>query len=434
MDKNQGNATAPESSGPEEGLLEAIEELLGTAGAWWDCQGLAKRAGLNRGQLESLCLQLFHATPDKLLIRLRLEAARRLLATSESVPASEVVGDTASSLGFAGPDAFRRAFLAQERLTPEAYLALRDGTRSLRLCLPEGYQAERVLAHLGRDVKSCSERVEARRGVFALALTVPPEEGRELNEGHPLAIAGRISKDGRECEVDLLPGLDSRAIRYLHQCLLGLLALRIDPGPFEEAALTGEHARLVQGRRGLGIPQTRDPFEGLVWVIAGQQVSLGAAFAMRRRLTRLLGAPVECPDGGRGALLAPPGPRKVSELEESDLHGLGYSRRKAEYLLGVSRAVVRGELDLQALEVAPAPEITSRLLAVRGLGPWSVDYLKMRSYALADCVPVGDVALAKALRIYFDLPERPRGQAMAELMLPFAPHRSLATFHLWASL
>jgi 3-methyladenine DNA glycosylase/8-oxoguanine DNA glycosylase len=58
----------------------------------------------------------------------------------------------------------------------------------------------------------------------------------------------------------------------------------------------------------------------------------------------------------------------------------------------------------------------------------------MRGFGFADCVPVGDTGLGTALERFFALDARPDAQAVRTLMQPFAPFRSLATFHLWLSL
>ena len=71
------------------------------------------------------------------------------------------------------------------------------------------------------------------------------------------------------------------------------------------------------------------------------------------------------------------------------------------------------------------------LLAVRGLGPWSVNYLMMRALGFADCVPLGDTGLTSGLQALFALEERPDADATRKLMTVFSPHRSLATAHLW---
>jgi 3-methyladenine DNA glycosylase/8-oxoguanine DNA glycosylase len=58
----------------------------------------------------------------------------------------------------------------------------------------------------------------------------------------------------------------------------------------------------------------------------------------------------------------------------------------------------------------------------------------MRGLGFRDCVPVGDAGLTLALQRWFGLETRPGGPETLHLMAPFAPHRSLATFHLWSSL
>ena len=74
------------------------------------------------------------------------------------------------------------------------------------------------------------------------------------------------------------------------------------------------------------------------------------------------------------------------------------------------------------------------LSQIRGLGPWSIQYLLMRSFGFEDCVPVGDAALVNALQRFYDLDARPGPEETQRLMEPFAPYRSFAAFHLWRSL
>jgi 3-methyladenine DNA glycosylase/8-oxoguanine DNA glycosylase len=70
----------------------------------------------------------------------------------------------------------------------------------------------------------------------------------------------------------------------------------------------------------------------------------------------------------------------------------------------------------------------------RGIGTWTARYMLMRGAGFADCAPVGDVALAAALQRLTAADRRPESSEVEELMQPFAPYRSLATVHLWASL
>ena len=68
---------------------------------------------------------------------------------------------------------------------------------------------------------------------------------------------------------------------------------------------------------------------------------------------------------------------------------------------------------------------------MRGLGPWAVNYIMMRSLGFADCVPLGDTGLTSGLKALLELEERPDHDATRRLMQVFSPFRSLATAHLW---
>jgi 3-methyladenine DNA glycosylase/8-oxoguanine DNA glycosylase len=289
---------------------------------------------------------------------------------------------------------------------------------SFALDLPADYPVELALQYLGRDFDSLTVRVDGRS--FALGLwvgAVPALLRVDFAAGSVRAIL----------ESDAL--LPSDAGSEARDHLRRLLGLNLDPGPFERhVAADPRLAPLVAGRRGLRIPQIPDPFDGLMWVILGQQITLSFAFTLRRRLVERTGAPTP------GGMFAPPRAEAVANLEVEELMGVQFSRRKAEYLTGVARRIVDGELDLRRLAAAPPAEVEAALLAVRGLGPWSAHYLMMRAFGFEDCVPVGDAGLVRALANFFSLPERPNAAGTQELMRPFAPYRSWATFHLWQSL
>jgi 3-methyladenine DNA glycosylase/8-oxoguanine DNA glycosylase len=206
-----------------------------------------------------------------------------------------------------------------------------------------------------------------------------------------------------------------------HRAALRLLGWQGGPTAFEAA-----HPELARGREGLRVLLTLDPFEALVWAILGQQVNLSFAYALRRDLIRLIGLPA-----GQG-LIAHPDAARIAELKVEDLLRLRFSRRKAEYLLHAAAEVAAGRLQLEGRHTATTA--ARELLALRGCGPWTAQYVLMRGLGFRDCVPVGDAGLTLALQRWFGLETRPGGPETLRLMAPFAPHRSLATFHLWSSL
>jgi AraC family transcriptional regulator, regulatory protein of adaptative response / DNA-3-methyladenine glycosylase II len=291
-------------------------------------------------------------------------------------------------------------------------------TLSFRLALPRGYPIARTLEYLGRDPASLTMRAEGRS--FALGLWIA---------GRPAVMNVNLAREEALASVGMRRALPADAEARARDDLLRLLGLNRDPKPFERhVSVSPALAPLVAGRRGLRILQTPDPFDGLVWAIVGQQINLAFAFTLRRRLVERTGARMA------GGFFAPPTAETVANLEIEDLTKEQFSRRKAEYLIGAARRIVAGELDLGRLAAAPAEEVETELLAVRGLGPWSAHYLMMRAFGFEDCVPVGDSGLVRGLMKFFHLPERPGIAATQELMQPFAPYRSWATFHLWQSL
>ena len=248
-------------------------------------------------------------------------------------------------------------------------------------------------------------------------------------DGRPALLSVELVNGKARARVEARRTLLPHEIGRAHTQLLRLLGLTLDPTPFERRTRTDPDVRrLVQSRRGLRIPQTPDAFEGLVWAIVGQQVNLAFAFTCRNRLIDLAGA------RAGGGLTAHPTPAEVARLEYTDLTKLQYSQRKAEYLIDASRAIASGDLNLEGLHNASATTADETLMAIRGLGRWSVNYILMRSLGFADCVPVGDSGLVRALQEFNGLDARPGPDETLALMERFAPHRSLATFHLWKTL
>ena len=293
---------------------------------------------------------------------------------------------------------------------------------TFEIATPPSFRWDRLYRYWGRDPASASERADGGRLRIGVRLPKGPV-ALELEHRGGL-IRGEVhGGEGAGGAGGQVPAEDTAAEGTVRR----MLGLETDPGPFERAIAAGPHARLIAGRQGQTVPQTASVWDGLVWVVAGQQISLQVAFALRRRLTQAYGQRLS------EDLWAPPSPQQVAPAAPEDLYALGFSRAKAKYVLGAARLLAEG-LDLESWRGRDPAEIEAGLLAIHGLGPWSVNYLMMRSYGLLDQVPVGDAALVKSLAEFFGLPERPNVKQTRELMAPFAPWRSLASFHFWALL
>jgi DNA-3-methyladenine glycosylase II len=148
--------------------------------------------------------------------------------------------------------------------------------------------------------------------------------------------------------------------------------------------------RLTEALAGFRPPLAPDPFESLVTSITAQQVSLHAAFAIRNRLIERFGRRV-------GRAYAFPTPKRLRRATQDGLLALGFSHRKAEYVLGLAQEPV----DLGALDGLPDSEIKARLVAVRGLGEWSADWFLARHLARPRAWPAGDLGLRKAVEAFY---------------------------------
>jgi DNA-3-methyladenine glycosylase II len=182
----------------------------------------------------------------------------------------------------------------------------------------------------------------------------------------------------------------------------------------EDRVLAGIVTRLAGLRPTLWV----DPFEAVVDCITAQQVSLWAAFAIRRRLTERFGVRV-------GQAYAFPTPERLAEATEADVVALGFTRRKAEYVI----ALARSALELESLASLPDAEVKAALCAQRGVGEWTADWFLARYLARPEAWPAGDLSLRKALALFY--PELADVRVAGER---FAPFQNLTAQFLLAAL
>ncbi len=387
-------------------VLETIEALVGEVranpAAFRDARAIVRRSGFGATRVFELFRQHYHTTPADLLLRARLATAQRLLLKT-AAPLSQVALDS----GFEALSAFHENFRRLNGLTPASYREL-PGSRGFTVTLPAGYALPYLRRALSRDIHSVTERLVGN--VYTSVV--------QLSAG-PVLLTLRLS--GGSVEVDISRGSAVEA----HAVVIGILGLDGDAPAHARLAKKLGLGRLVAGRPGLRISQTPSVFDGVLWAIIGQQINFAFACLLKRRLIERSSKVFA--DG----LYAPPTPADVAALEPADLLPLQFSRQKADYVIATARLIVSGKLDLAALRNMSATRAERILLEIRGLGPWSVNYLMMRSLGFPDCVPLGDTGVTSGLQALLKLEERPDIDATRRLMGMFSPYRSLATAHLW---
>lgn len=175
---------------------------------------------------------------------------------------------------------------------------------------------------------------------------------------------------------------------HIAATVLELLGSGFDLETFRPAdpVLRSIAARLV----GFRPPIATDPFEMLVGAITAQQISLRAALAVRNRFVERFGVRA-------GRAYAFPARERVATLEPDELTVLGFSRRKAECVIGLARA----EVDFDALRGLADDEVKETLVRLPGIGDWTADWFLARHLARPRAWPAGDLALRYAVSAFY---------------------------------
>ena len=147
-----------------------------------------------------------------------------------------------------------------------------------------------------------------------------------------------------------------------------------------------------------------------------QQVSLASAEAARLRLVAAAG-PIE--------------PGTIVAAGEERLRAAGLTRQKARYLVALAQDVQSGSLDLTAVAAASDDDARTRLTELLGIGRWTADIYLLMALGRPDVWPVGDLALAGAMRRAKRLAALPTAAEQAAIAEPWRPWRAVAARLLW---
>ncbi len=158
-------------------------------------------------------------------------------------------------------------------------------------------------------------------------------------------------------------------------------------------------------------------FEGLAWIIVGQQLSTASAAAIWER-TRLL--------------FDTASPQDFVTLSDEDLRRAGLSAGKIKTLRAAATDILDGRLPLGRLHDLPADEAHRLLTNVKGIGPWTADVYLLFCLGHPDAFPSGDLAVQEAARLAYGLEARPGSKELAALAERWRPWRGVAAKVLWA--
>ena len=220
-----------------------------------------------------------------------------------------------------------------------------------------------------------------------------------------------------------LTGVSSAAVPALIARIRRVFDLDSNPAHIAQGlAADPLMARLLAARPGLRVPKGWDAGEQAMRTVLGQQISVAGAMTLAGRLVARHGQPLRLQASGLTHVFP-----TLEVIAAAPLENLGMPRSRAMTLGTLARALLEHPGLLQPGQ--PLEAVLTNLCRLKGIGPWSAQYLALRQIGAHDALPLGDVALVKALR----LQEGPDAH-LGERALAWRPWRAYAAQHLWASL
>lgn len=305
---------------------------------------------------------------------------------------------------------------------------------TLNINLPDNFRHVDFLSFHQRDTQMLAERWDEKNlykgimwGPLPACLQFSFSAGKQLQVS--LDIDSGLKKIDKE-----------KTRQCLQQLARHMLGLNQSTDEFEAFATSNADLKiLVTNQSGLRVPQSASPFEALSWAITGQQISLGAAISLRRKLIQRAGLPHS------SGIICYPGPEQILALAHTDLRECSFSQTKATTLLNLAHLIQTHELPVQqwlddhlANQPLATEQIYNQLIAVRGIGPWTIHYALLRGFGWLDGSLHGDVVVRRNLqRLLAEQKKYPSEEKISEIqtqewLAGFSPWRALVAAHLWA--
>jgi AraC family transcriptional regulator of adaptative response / DNA-3-methyladenine glycosylase II len=290
----------------------------------------------------------------------------------------------------------------------------RSGVISLRLPFRKPLDPSNLLGHLVATAVPGVE--EYRGGAYRSTIRLPRGWGI-VSVREPVGSAFPVTL--RLSDVRDLAAAVSRCRR--------LLDLDADPVAIVAALERDEHLRaLVESAPGRRVPRVLDPDAFAIRAVLGQQVSTAAARTHAGRLVQALGEPIVDPDGGLTHLFPTPAAIVAAADDLDDVLRMPASRRRT--LLGMAAALADGTVQLGA--GADWAEARASLIALPGIGPWTVETIAMRALGDPDAFVASDLGVLKAAES-LGLPGT--APAVERASRAWSPWRAYAVQYLWAA-
>jgi len=250
-------------------------------------------------------------------------------------------------------------------------------------------------------------------------------------DGVPVEVAVRQSgpADAPLLQVTLISLAPRPEFEEKAKCLVEkMFGLHVDLAPFYRIA--GHDAKLLsltEKFRGLKPPGYPTIFETLVIAFACQQLSLAAGLGMVSRLACACGLSLTLDDETNYAF---PRPEDVLELAPEAFREIGFSRNKTRAFLELAANLAGGRIEFDSLGGMDNEDVVASLLALRGIGRWTAEYVLLRGLKRLNVFPGDDVGARNRLAKWLGCKEPLDYEGVARATERWEPYAGMVYFHM----
>jgi AraC family transcriptional regulator of adaptative response / DNA-3-methyladenine glycosylase II len=401
-------------------VYRAARMLEENCGSGLSLDELAARLGYTDRHLRRVFTAEYHVSPVQYLQTCRLLLAKNLL-TDTNLSVLEV----AMAAGFGSLRRFNDLFKKQYNLSPTVLRKRvseekrHNGDVTLALGYRPPYPWEQMLHFLAGRAISGVDRV--KNGEYMRTVHFVTTEKKHVYGW--VRVGHKPKKNALTVTVNetLLPVLPQVLARVRH-----LFDLYCDPDAVYETLRVMNDIRPGLCVLGTRLPGCFNAFEMAVRAVLGQQITVKAASTLAARIAQTHGTPIQT--GIEGLTHVFPSPEGILALNgpiENDLGRLGVIAARAKTVYALARAIVQGEIDVD-LPARPEEEM-KKLMAIRGIGSWTAQYIAMRAMEWPDAFLETDAGVKKALQPH-------TSKELLKIAEAWRPWRSYATVNLWNTL
>ncbi len=422
-------------------LAAQAVKLLGDAALAGDSSSVAQIAaqvGVSERHLRRIVEAYLGVSPLQYVQTRRLLAAKAML-TDTALP----MGDVAFSSGFGSLRRFNAAFLQHYGLPPTRLrkqgATMNDsspqehGSIELQLGFRPPYDAQALMSFWQVRQLDTMEFIANYEGDMRANSQFSFKNHAQKMRSLCIEHQGQSLKGWLQMAIDLeknqlrvrMSEAFAPALPLITQRLRAAFDLDADPAAIDAALHSS-----FQGGEGMRVPGSLDGFEIAVRAILGQQVTVAAGRTFTQRVLQTFGEPILTPWPQITRCF--PKPQALAQATPESLGALGIVKQRQAALIGLSRAVASGELNLNS---PPQPlKVIEQLQMLSGIGEWTANYIAMRALRWPDAFVAGDIALHNALGLRDETSAAKRAKLAEAASQAWRPWRSYAVFRVWAGL